>query len=140
MGQSGNPAKRAAQDAPKTYDPTPVDADGVEDFDAFWETQDRQPIPVRIMGEVVSLPPSLPLRFQLEAQRAEKSESEDDVRRCVGILFGTDAIERWAENGMDLQQFKVLLAWAPQRISGGTMSLAEVAARVAEAEAVPDPT
>jgi hypothetical protein len=142
MGKSGNPAKRAEQEnpTPVEYDPTPVDADGVEDFDAFWDQQNRKGARVRIMGEVVQLPPAMPLQFQLESQRLDTSEDDDDVRRVVGLLFGSDAIDRWAEAGMDLQQFRVLLAWAPQRIQGGTMSLAEVAARLAEAETEPDPT
>lgn len=140
MGQSGNPAKRAAQDAPKTYDPTPVDDDGVEDFDAFWETQERKSKPVRIMGEVIQLPPALPLQFELEAQRLGSSDSDDDVRKCVAILFGADMLERWAERGMDTEMFRVLLAWAPQRISGGTVSIPEVAARLRESEGESDPT
>lgn len=134
MGQSGNPAKRAAQDAPKTYDPTPVDADGVEDFDAFWQSQTRTTRPVRIAGQVVELPPAIPLQFSLESDRLAASENPDDVRYLVGLLFGDGQLDRWAAAGMDLQQFQVLLAWAPHRIQGGTMSLAEVAAKLAESE------
>jgi len=134
MGKSGNPAKRAEQDRAPEYDPTPVDAEGVEDFDAFWQAQDRAITRVRIMGETVELPASLPLQFELEADRLSGSQDTDDLRYLVGILFGQDALDKWAKAGMDRQQFAVLLAWAPQRIEGGNMSLAEVAAKVAEAE------
>lgn len=138
MGKSGNPAKAAAQAAeaePAEYDPTPVDEDGVEDFDAFWQQQDRPGKPVRIMGQVVTLPPAVPLEFELLAKRLAKRSDDKSIRRLVAILFGEDRLDAWAEAGMDVDQFKVLLAWAPQRIGGGTMSLAEVAAKIAEAEA-----
>jgi hypothetical protein len=139
MGKSGNPAKRAEQEAeqaePVTYDPTPVDADGVEDFDAFWQQQDRKRPAVRIMGEVVDLPPAIPLEFELLAKRMSAKSDDASVRRCVAVLFGEDRLDRWAEAGMDAEQFKVLLAWAPQRIAGNDVSLAEVAAMVKAAEA-----
>lgn len=133
--KSGNPAKAAAEAEPVVYDPTPVDEDGVEDFDAFWSAQDRHGPRVRIAGEVVDLPPAIPLEFELLAKRMATSSSDADVRRCVAVLFGADRIEQWAKAGMDAQQFKVLLAWAPQRIAGNNVSLAEVAAIIAKAEA-----
>jgi hypothetical protein len=141
MGKSGNPAKRAEQEteqAEPTYDPTPVDADGVEDFDAFWQQQDRKRPAVRIMGEVVDLPPAIPLEFELLAKRMSAKSDDASVRRCVAVLFGEDRLDRWAEAGMDAEQFKVLLAWAPQRIAGNDVSLAEVAAMVKAAEAAQD--
>lgn len=141
MSKSGNPAKAAeqAQATETEYDPTPVDDNGVEDFDAFWDGQDRPTKPVKIMGEVIHLPPAIPLEFELLAKRLEKRSDDKAVRRLVACLFGADTLDRWAEAGMDAEQFQVLLAWAPQRIAGGTMSLAEVAAKIAEANA-PDPT
>ena len=138
MGKSGNPAKAAEQAAeaePVEYDPTPVDEDGVEDFDAFWQRQDRRGPRVRIAGEVVDLPPAIPLEFELLAKRMAAKADDKSVRRCVAVLFGADRIDAWAAAGMDSEQFKVLLAWAPQRIAGNDVSLAEVAAIIAKAEA-----
>lgn len=136
MGKSGNPAKRAALEAadPIEYDPTPLDSAGVEDFDAFWQSQERTGIPVRIRGEVVTLPPALPLQFELVARRKKNSKDPRDTEKLVGILFGEDALTKWAGAGMDSEEFAVLLAWATQRIGGGTMSMAEVAAKLQEAE------
>lgn len=140
MGKSGNPAVRAQQEnaEPEQFDPTPVDENGVEDFDAFWDTQGAQPIPVKIRGEIFHLPPALPLQFELEAKRLEKSKREKDLHKLITLLFGPKALQRLAAAGVDTDQLRILLAWAPQRIGGGNMSLAQVAAMVAKAEAQPE--
>lgn len=139
MGKSGNPAKRAAQENPEPveYDPTPVDAEGVEDFDAFWQEQDakRDRIPVRIRGRVHFLPPALPLEFDMLSRKNAKRQDPKLVERLVGMLFGKDALAKWSRAGMDNEEFALLLAYATQRIDGGTMSMAEVAAKLAEREA-----
>lgn len=135
MGKSGNPAVRAEQDVPTEYDPTPVDADGVEDFDAFWETQDRKRPTVRIMGELVHLPPAMPLQAELLMNKLERRSDERSVRKVVAVLYGPDQMDRWAGAGMDGEQFNVLLAWTVQKLNGGSLSMAEVRARLAEAEA-----
>lgn len=138
MGKSGNPAKRAAQQAEKapTYEPgASADEHGTEDFDAFWSTRNRKHRSTTIMGETITLPASLPLQFEMEARRASDSSNEDDIRKLVGILFGTDHLDRWAKRGMDLEQFKVLLAWAPRVVAGQDITLAEVADLLDAAEA-----
>lgn len=121
------------------------DEQAVEDFDAFWTEHraGRKPRVTTIMGEQVELPHSLPLRFELEAKRLQRSKRDRDVKRLVGILFGDGALDRWTEKGMDLEQFKVLLAWAPRAIAGQKLTLAEVAREVDRLEAegeAPDPT
>lgn len=139
MGRSGNPAKAAQQAREKLNaipaTPDPVDADGVVDFDQFWTQVDRKAIRVRIMGDVVELPPSIPLRFELEAKRLQRSKSDADVRRLVAILFGEDQLDRWVAAGMDAEQFQVLLAWAPMVLAGRDVTLHQVAALLAEARA-----
>ena len=63
------------------------------------------------------------------------------MRKLVAILFGADQLERWAGKGMDLEQFQVLLAWAPRVIAGQPITLAEVRAELAKAQAgQADPT
>lgn len=118
--------------------------ESLEDFDAFWTGHDKRTrTRVKIMGQIIELPKALPLQFELEARRLQRSKSDDDVRKLVGILFGADAMEKWAEAGMDLDQFKVLLAWGPRRIAGEHVTFGQVAAEVAEAERAseaPDPT
>lgn len=140
MGKSGNPAKANAKPTPKAeHDPTEV-----VDFDAFWEDQKaqgkREGKRVKLMGEVVELPPSLPLQFEMEAKRLSRSKDEDDMRDLLAILFGEGCIERWAEKGMDIDMFQTLVAWAPLHIQGEEVSLAEVAAEIAEADPDADPT
>lgn len=129
MGKSGNPAKRAEDETTPAgdYAMGPVTDTGTEDFDQFWQQRDRKRPATTIMGRRVELPPALPLRFEMEARLASRSKSEADVQRLVGILFGEDALEHWRDNGMDLEQFMVLLAWAPRVIAGQQVTLAEVA-------------
>lgn len=131
-----------------THDVDTTD-DGTEDFDAFWSSQKRTGRRVRLFGEVVELPPALPLQFEMEARRLQRSKRDKDVTRLVGILFGEDALERYAAAGMDIEQFRLLLAWAPRAIAGQKgkdgqpLALAEVAAELAEADAedgAADPT
>lgn len=107
--------------------------DNLTDFDGFWSARDRKAKRLRIMGETIELPPSLPLQFELEARKLQRSKRDKDVRKLVGILFGADKLEAWAEKGLDLEQFQVLLAWAPRAIAGQAVTLAQVAAEVAEA-------
>lgn len=140
MGKSGNPAKRAEQETPAaTYDPTPVDADGVEDFDAFWQAQDREHVTIRVMGENIALPPAMPLEVELLAKRLQRRSDPKAVRRMLTALFGEDRTVKWAAAGMDSEQFQVLLAYTMHRLGGGTKSMAEVrdllAAREASGEA-----
>lgn len=116
-------------EAPETRD------ESTEDFDAFWNARKRRARTTTIMGEQVTLPAALPLQFTLEAQRLQRSKRDEDVRKLVGILFGEDRLEAWAEAGMDMEQFGVLLAWAPQVIAGRTVTLAEVADQLAAHEA-----
>lgn len=151
MGQSGNPAKRAEQEQAEAarraeYDALALEAGQLEDFDQFWQDVERKPNITTIMGERVELPPSLPLRFELEARRLQRSRSDRDVRTLVGILFGNGDLEagaelvnRWAEKGMDADQFMVLLAWAPQVIAGQKVTLAQVREQLSDQE-TPDPS
>lgn len=115
-----------------TDTPDADETGGVEDFDAFWSGRQRRARVTTIMGERITLPPSLPLQFEMEARRLQRSKRDTDVRKLVGILFGEDSLERWSKAGMDLEQFMVLLAWAPRAIEGDPVTLAEVADEVAK--------
>lgn len=144
MGQSGNPAKRAAQETPEpvVYDRAEsADEFGTEDFDAFWSSRDRKARQTNIMGHRVTLPAALPLQFEMEARRLQKSKNIDDIKRLVGILMGSDALDAWVSAGLDYEQFAVLLAWLPRVIVGEDITLAQVAAMLEDAEATtPDPS
>lgn len=137
MGKSGNPAK-AAEHAAEKAAPKPepelapaADEHGTEDFDAFWSGRARRVRHTKIMGRKVELPPHLPLRFEMEARRLERSKSDADVKHLVGILVGEDHLDAWIEAGLDAEQFAVLLAWLPGAIAGSGMTLAEVADAIA---------
>lgn len=98
-----------------------------EDFDAFWRGVERKPTVLRnVFGVDVVLPPALPLRFEVEARRAQESSSEEDTRRMVGLLFGDDALDAWVAKGMDVDQFAVLLMWGTANTrSPGSLTLPE---------------
>jgi hypothetical protein len=98
-----------------------------EDFDAFWAGVDRKPTTLRnVFGADLTLPPSLPLKFEVEARKAQESKDEGDTKRLVGILFGGDVLDVWTDRGMDLEQFSVLLMWGTANTrSPGSMSLTE---------------
>jgi hypothetical protein len=136
-------------------DTTTVEADDtedLEDFDAFWASQTRKHKRVKMFGQIVHLPPSLPLQFEMEARKLQRSKADKDVKKLIAILFGAGAMEAWTKDGMDLEQFQVMLAWAPRAIAGQDITLAEVAEEVRtelakrdvksddEAEGEPDPT
>lgn len=124
------------------YDAPELNESGAEDFDAFWRARDqsgkRKRKSTTIMGELVELPPSLPIWFELEAKRLQHSRDENDIRKLVGILFGEAALDKWAAAGMDGEQFAVLLAWAPLVIAGANITLAEVAASLTAASDAQD--
>lgn len=138
MGKSGNPAVRAEQENPpaREYDPTPVDENGVEDFDAFWSSLDRKGATIRVAGEDIELPPALPLEVELLSKRMSRRKADAEaVKRLLVLLFGEDRTEAWAKAGMDTEQLQVLLAYTMNRVGGGSMSMAEVRARLIESEA-----
>lgn len=112
-----------------------LDDEGVEDFDAFWSAQNRTGRKVRLFGEVVTLPPALPLQFEFEARKLQRSKRGRDVSKLVGILYGPDALEKFSRKGLDADQFQLLLAWTPRAISDPTVTLQQVADELAAAEA-----
>jgi hypothetical protein len=126
--------------APEATEP---EDDGLEDYDAFWQARTRKRKGVKIGGRTFLLPASVPLQFELEARHAQRSKSEGDVRKLVGILFGADALDHFAASGMDAEQFQVLLRWSVLRMAGQDVTMAQVADQIAAAdkgESDADPT
>lgn len=133
--RSGNPAARAEQDAPTAPIPTPVDENGVEDFDAFWSSLDRKGLTIRVAGEDIELPPALPLEVELLTKRIGRRKADAaSVKRLLVILFGEDRTEKWANAGMDTEQLQVLLAYTMHRIGGGTMTMGQIHAALRDRE------
>lgn len=122
-------AARAAQRAELEAERDRVEHGAVEDFAAFWDSQQRDDGKVlrNVYGTDLWLPGSLPLAVQAEAERLQESETWADTRRLVGILFDLDdaVIDGWAEQGMDLEQLQVLILWGMRNLSGEDTSLAQ---------------
>ena len=114
----------------------PLDAD---DFDAFFAEEAPQR-PKRqqftLYGKRYTLPESLPLMYTLQAERLRESESTDDVRKMLAPLFGADALDEWAEHGMDDRKFRIIMLYAGRNIQRpGSLSMAEAARLYDEQEA-----
>ena len=118
----------------ETPDETPdlQPPDTVEDFDAFWQ-RDPERVQVKIMGDVVALPSSLPLAFEMEARRLARVKGTEGavVRRLLTLLgFPEGTLQAWVDKGMTVEQLQVLLAWAPARIAGHPVTFEEVRAQL----------
>lgn len=109
----------------------------VEDFDA-WRAQQRAKRTggrrVKVFGTVVTLPSSLPLGVTLSMDDLGDSSDIDDVRDVVGILYGKDALDHWIAEGVDLDDFQILMAWGVASASGQNITFDRAAELVAEAE------
>lgn len=89
------------------------------DFDAMWgeafpDEADRPK--VRVFGEDVLLPVSVPALLVLRAVRAaEAAESgnatltADEVYRSACSIYGRERIDKWLENGLGLSQLSDLV-------------------------------
>ncbi|WP_143066029.1 hypothetical protein [Streptomyces sp. CC53] len=113
--------------------------DDVADFDAFFAEQ-AQPrprgVPLRLFGRTYILPPSLPALYVLQLHRVMHSTNPEDVSRLLAALFGPDAVNHWADNGMDDRQLGIVLMWATANVaSPGSLSMEQAAAEYDKREA-----
>lgn len=103
----------------------------VADFDAYFEEQTQRPpegLPLRLFGRDYVLPPKLSTIFALQLHRVQSSAHPNDIRRLLAALFGPDAIDHWAENGMDDRTFGIVLLWSTSNMTApGSMSIAQAA-------------
>jgi len=81
------------------------------DFDRFWqETQPKEDeLPrVRVFGEDIVLPASLPAVIVLQYIRAGADADErvgaETMVKIAESLFGADRLQRWLDNGLTQQQ------------------------------------
>ncbi|MFD8948995.1 hypothetical protein ACFV0B_09100 [Streptomyces xanthophaeus] len=114
----------------------------VADFDAFFAEQTRRApagLPLRLYGRAYVLPPKMTTLFALQLQRVHTSAHPDDIRRLLGALFGPDAIDHWAENGMDDRSFGIVLLWSTSNMTApGSMTMAQAAAEYDARETAQD--
>ncbi|HET6356098.1 hypothetical protein [Streptomyces sp.] len=108
---------------------TPVDS-----FDAFW-AQVSSSGTETIRGITVKVPMDVPLALELRIKDLEQSESEDDIRELIALLFGDDVLDRWREAGMGLLEFKTVLAWGMAHATGTKVTFQEAYEAVLAEEA-----
>lgn len=109
----------------------------VEDFDAWREQQKAKRgrgRRVRIFGQLVDLPSSMPLGLSISMDTLSESSDLADVQEVVGALYGRDALDHWIAEGVDLFEFQVLMAWGIAGASGKRLTFDEAADLVVEAE------
>ncbi|MGW0686551.1 hypothetical protein ACWD2L_24660 [Streptomyces sp. NPDC002754] len=112
--------------------------DDVTDFDQFFaeQTSTRRGLPLRLFGRTYTLPPSLPALYVLQLHRVMHSANAEDVSRLLAALFGPDALNHWAENGMDDRQLGIVLMWSTANVAKpGAMSMEQAAAEYDRREA-----
>ncbi|MFF9844611.1 hypothetical protein [Streptomyces sp. NPDC013740] len=95
-----------------------------ESWDDFW-TRVTGGGTETIRGVEIQIPTDVPLAMEQRLKALEDSESEDDIREMVGLLFGADVLDRWAENGMGLLEFKTVLAWGMAHAGGAKVTFQE---------------
>ncbi|MET7811785.1 hypothetical protein ABZT26_13105 [Streptomyces sp. NPDC005395] len=112
--------------------------DDVADFDAFFaeQAQPRRGVPLRLFGRTYTLPPTLPALYMLQLHRVMRSTNPEDINRLLAALFGPEAVNHWAENGMDDRQLGIVLMWATANVaSPGSLSMEQAAAEYDKREA-----
>ena len=83
------------------------------DFDAFWEEtkpEEAEPKQIKVFGEVIDLPTTLPARIMLKAMRYQEDDSRglgeqleayiDDLK----LFVGADRVEQWLDRGIEAVQ------------------------------------
>jgi hypothetical protein len=113
------------------------------DFDAFFREEaakgKRKRQSVTLYGSTYILPETMPLMFTLQAERVQASTDLNDVRRMLTALFGVDALDDWAENGMDDRQFRIVLMYSAANVrSPGSLTMQRAAELYDEQEAAKD--
>lgn len=78
-----------------------------------------------IRGVEVTVPTDIPLALERRISELQESESEEDFAELIALLFGTDALDRWRENGMGLLELQTLLAWGLAHASGQEITFGE---------------
>lgn len=97
-----------------------------KDFDAFFSEQKREPVKLKLYGEVHLLPASLPASVILSLIRLqEKGEEEvppEEVIKIASSLFGKEKLNSWMDKGLDIEQLGQLIQWAMAVYSGAEVT------------------
>jgi hypothetical protein len=112
------------------------EADDTQSFDDFWaEVQAETTAKTEVIcGVEVLVPSDLPLGFSIRLNELQESESDEDVRELVALLFGEGALEDWMDAGMTGRQFQTVLAWGVARAQGQAITFRQAYDIVSAAE------
>lgn len=114
------------------------DDEQVADFDEFFAEQaaPRRGLPLRLFGRTYTLPPSLPALYMLQLHRVRNSANPEDISRLLAALFGPEAVNHWADAGMDDRQLGIVLMWATANVAKpGSVTMEQAAAEYDKREA-----
>lgn len=78
-----------------------------------------------IRGVEVRIPTDVPLAMEQRLKDLHDSESEEDLRELIALLFGDDVLGRWIDAGMGSLEFKTVLAWGMAHAAGTKVSFME---------------
>ncbi|MEU2119998.1 hypothetical protein ABZ567_31175 [Streptomyces sp. NPDC016459] len=104
-----------------------------ESWDAFWSEVSRGETE-EIRGVTVPVPTDMPLLVERRVQELQDSAELDDVAELVSLIFGTDCMEQWRENGMGLKEFQTVLTWGLAHAGGNPLTFAEAYELVEQGE------
>lgn len=101
------------------------------DFDAFFAEKKREPLVMKIFGEEIKLPPSMPAIVVLKLTRLHKQYGDDAVipqsellEMAVSIL-GEETLQRLCAKGLDIEQLGEIIKWAFAEYTGGNLEAEE---------------
>lgn len=95
------------------------------DFDAFFAEQEREPVTFKLFGETHELPPALPATVVLKLIRMQKEYGQmgqvphADLLEMAVSIFGDDRVNKWCEQGLDVEMLGELLKWVMETYMGG---------------------
>lgn len=96
------------------------------DFDAFFSEQKREPVKLKLYGEVHLLPASVPASVIFSILRLqEKGEEEvppEEIMKIASSLFGKEKLNSWMDKGLDIEQLGQLIQWAMEVYSGAEIT------------------
>ncbi|MFC8432259.1 hypothetical protein [Streptomyces sp. NPDC057253] len=95
-----------------------------QSWDDFWSEVSKGDTEV-IRGVEVRVPTDMPLIVERRVEELQDSSRQEDVEELVKLVFGTDCMEQWRENGMGLKEFQTVLTWGLAHAGGRKLTFAE---------------
>ncbi len=97
---------------------------GHESWDAFWAETSAGRTEV-IRGVEVPVPTDMPIVMERRVEELRESESEEDLRELVGLLFGRDILGEWMDQGMGVRELQTVLTWGYAQANGRDITFRE---------------